>query len=341
LKILVIQLRSLGDILCTTPVLAYLKSALPHSEIDFLSEPVGTSVLETNPHLHEILVYDKAHPLREIKRIRSRRYDAVLDFMNNPRTAYITAFSRARWQVHFYHWVRSLFYNLAVPVPIEPEYVPLRKLRMVRTWLEKAGLPTPPVQAVRPQIFLTKEDENFAAQWIKAEGLEKKKYVILVPVHKYPICRWRPEGFQKVGQAISQKNFKVYLAWGPGEEKDISDIRQGYEGCLGVRPPAEVRKIGAVFKRAQLVVANNSGAMHLAVSVGTPTVTIYGPTRPIDWNPSLSGAQEKLQDIPLTASGVPCLGCRLKKCPVGHLCMTRLSEEAVLAACDGILNRGD
>ena len=84
------------------------------------------------------------------------------------------------------------------------------------------------------------------------------------------------------------------------------------------------------------MVTNDSGAMHLAVAAGAPTVTIYGPTRPIDWNPSLAGAGPR--DRAITANGVSCLGCHLLTCPVGHICMTKLDEARVIAACETVLN---
>ena len=144
MRILIVQLRRVGDILLTTPVAPYLRQAIPGASVDFLCEPMGKTVLETNPHLSNVLIYDRKHALREIARVRSRKYDAVLDFLNNPRSAHLTAASGARWRVGFKNgfW-GSVCYNVAAPVPKEPEYVPSRKLRLVRFWLETAGIPAP------------------------------------------------------------------------------------------------------------------------------------------------------------------------------------------------------
>jgi ADP-heptose:LPS heptosyltransferase len=98
-----------------------------------------------------------------------------------------------------------------------------------------------------------------------------------------------------------------------------------------------MRQMGAIFKNARLLVTNDSGAMHLAVAVDTPTVTIYGPTRPIDWNPSLTKEAPKNHDVALTAENVDCLGCHRDSCPVGHLCMTKLDEKTVMEAVNKIL----
>ena len=339
MRILVIQLRAIGDVLCATPVVSYLKQVLPDASVDFLVEPVSRSLIETHPGLNEVLVYDKTRGWNEIKRVRSKRYDAVLDFMNNPRTAYLTAFSGARWRVGFRRSVRTLAYNVPVSVPEEPEYVPKRRIRMADAWLSGMGISSQTPATVRPALHLSEEDEQHADQWIKKENLEGKKFVVLMPVHKHAICRWRPEGFRSVGLNLAQSGYRVYVAWGPGEETLAQEIRAGHENVLLPRPPDDLRKFAAVLKRSALLLANNSGSMHLAVSVGTPTVTIYGPTRAIDWNPSLAKEADNGNDLVVEAADVACLGCRLKDCPVGHLCMTHLDERTVLNACRTLLNR--
>lgn len=335
MRILIIQLRRIGDILLTTPVVSYLKQALPGATVDFLCEPMGRTILETHPHIDRLHVYDRAHPLREILRIRGERYDAVLDFMNNPRTSHLTAFSGARWRVGFRAGPRRVFYNIAVPVPKAPEYVPVRKLRLARYWLEKAELASPAPASLRPELFLAADDERFAAEW--ADGATGgRPFVVVAPAHRHPIRAWRADGFRAVALHLARsRGMKVFLAWGPGEEGVMNQVRSGVEDELPLLPLTSLRQMAAIFKRSSLVVTNDSGAMHLAVAVGAPTVTAYGPTRPVDWNPSLAGAGPR--DMPLTAEGVDCLGCHLIKCPIGHVCMKRLPEERVIAACENIL----
>jgi len=338
MKILIIQLRRIGDILLSTPVITYLKGIFPDSKIDFLTEEGGVPVLETNPHLHEVLSYDKRHPLREIRKIRSRHYGAVLDFMNNPRSRYLTALSGAKWRAGFDSPLSFLFFNAVLPRQNHPEYVALRKLRLARYWLEKTGHPSPAAGSYLPEIYFSPEDDGFARDWMRREKLERGKFAFLIPNHRRPIRRWRADGFKDLGLKISRESkLKVYLACGPDEENYINEIRQGHDSELGFVQFHSIRQAGALFQKAALVVANDSGLMHVAVAAGVPTVTIYGPSRPIDWNPSLAAPEENSRHIVVSAKGVPCLGCHLLKCPVGHICMTYLSVEEVFSACQKIL----
>lgn len=336
MKILIIQLRRLGDILVTTPVVSYIKQALPNAQVDFLAEPAGAQILEGNPHVNEILKYDRSSPVAEIRRIRAQRYDAVLDFMNNPRSGYLTLFSNANARVGWRHPIRRIFYNLSVPIPVEPEYVPLRKIRLARHWLESMGITPPKPRQVREQFFLTAEEDHFAAAWMKNEGVTAGSFIILAPAIRKPVRSWRKEGFRAVGLELERKHgVKVYLAWGPDERSLIDEIRHDVEDRLRLLPLTTLRQMAAIFKQAALVLSNDSGAMHTAVSVDTPTVTLYGPSRPLDWNPAPSGFGPK--DVIVSALEVACLGCQLRQCPVGHLCMKLLREDQVVAACEEIL----
>jgi heptosyltransferase II len=84
--------------------------------------------------------------------------------------------------------------------------------------------------------------------------------------------------------------------------------------------------MGSLLQRCQVVITNDNGPMHLAVAVGAPTVTIYGPTDPKSWNP---GGPRHLA---LQAAGLSCLGCNLNECPFSHECMTQVTSERVFLA---------
>lgn len=340
MRILIIQLRRIGDVLLTTPVLSYLKRVFPEATLDFLVEPAAKTVLENNPHINTVLIYDRTRSIAEIKRLRVAKYDVVIDFMNNPRTAYITGLSGARWRVGFKSRFRSLFYNVAMPDTKIPEYVPRRKLRLIEYWLKKMGQSIPPLHIIRPQLFLSLEDERFADDWRKKENIGAKPYTIIIPTHRHPIRRWRKEGFRDVALHLAtEAGHHVFFAWGPGEEDLIQDIRSGHEDKLGMLPLTTLRQFGAIAKGARLAVTNDSGLMHIAVAVECPTVTIYGPTRPIDWNPSLTEHRCGIHDIAVNAGHVPCLGCHLLQCPIGHICMKELDAVAVINACQKLVRQ--
>src|SRR3990172_8044253 len=92
-RILIIQLRRIGDVLMCTPVIQALRQKYPQSHLAFLTEEESRSILENNPHLNEVIVWDKNkyenwfYALKKIKEIRDKKFDLVIDLLGTPRTA--------------------------------------------------------------------------------------------------------------------------------------------------------------------------------------------------------------------------------------------------------------
>jgi ADP-heptose:LPS heptosyltransferase len=193
MKILVIQLRRIGDVLLTTPALRFLKENIPGATIDMLVEKNCAPALAANPWLNEVLIYDKTRAWAEIGRVRARHYDVVFDFMNNPRTSYLTFLSGARWRVGWRHGVRRVFYNIAAPIPADPEYVPKRKIRLVKYWMSQTGLKPAAEVSFRPALFLSEKERAFAKDWMERERVALGGYVVLAPAHRHPIRAWRKD----------------------------------------------------------------------------------------------------------------------------------------------------
>lgn len=340
MKVLIIQLRRIGDILLTTPVLPYIKNIFPDATIDFLIEPMGKSVLETNPFINELLIYDKNKTFGEIRRIRQRKYDVVFDFFSNPRTRYLSFLSGIPQRVAYQAGFRSIFYNVRSPQPPAPEYVPKRKVRLVQYWLRQIGQSAPNPTSYRPALYLTNNDLAFAETWMHQENLSPRGFSVLAPASRRATREWGWEKYRALALELNLKSqHPVYLAWGPGEEDLMAKVRHGVEDKIKLLPKCSMREMGALLKNASFLVANDSGPVHLAVAMKTPTITLYGPTRPVDWNPSYTELEKGLTDIVLQAPGVDCLGCHLNECPIGHLCMEKIDVNFVYNACVKIIEQ--
>lgn len=339
MNILVIQLRRIGDILLTTPAVAYLRQVLPGAQIDFLCEPAGLNVLESNKAIRQIHVYASESPLDAIRQVRYRRYDVVIDFMNNPRSRLLTGLSGAKWRVGFAGGPRGWLYNVRMSVLTEPEYVPKRKIRLIQHWLRGMGKAAPDPITVRPVLVVNDDEKKFADQWLKENGLSSRQFAVMAPAQRHETRQWRPQGFAEVGRRLATECLvPVFLGWGPGEENLMKEVQRLSNDSVKLLPPTTMRQMAAIFRHAKFLLTNCSGPMHTAVAVGTPTVTIYGPTRPVDWNPSLADAASKETDLVLTADGVPCLGCHLNRdCPSSHACMMKLDADKVFKICQYLI----
>ncbi len=319
-KILVIQLRRIGDVLLTTPVVRALRRKFSEAQIDFLVEKPGAEILAGNPYINHLLVYDKKDHLQWIRRIRAEKYDLLLDYLGNPRTAWITGLSGAKHRLGFERLGRDLVYSIKVrPDPV-PKYVPAYKLDLLKPLgIENNNVSLDLVisdQAkARIQEFLTKEK-------ISASDM----LVGISPTSRRQARRWLKQGFAEVADCLMQKyKAKVIFLWGPGEETYIDDVI----GLMKKRPlksPAlSIAESIALTDALKLFIGNDNGPMHIAQGLKVPTVTVFGPTQSINWS-------EQGPNNIVVKADVPCLECNKQECE-SMCCMERstvsMVEEAI------------
>ncbi len=315
-KILVIQLKRAGDILLTTPVFPALKARFPTAQLHALVEPSFASLLENNPYIDGVQLYDKAAILETFRRVRKERYDCILDFQSSPRSALLGLASgtpiRAGYRVPF--WGRS--FTRTVRRPGNERSVIEGKLSLVE------AITGPLEKAKDRQIYLTADERAWAGDWFRTNGLIAEEAVGLIPTHRRESRRWHAESFHKLGWLLAEAGNSVLFFWGPGERSYVEQIANNVPRAVLI-PEADLRRMAALLANCRYVVTNDNGPMHLAVAVGTPTATVYGPTSPKAWNPG--GPLHRV----VQASDVPCLGCNLNRCPFNHECMTHVTAEQV------------
>src|SRR4051812_3153786 len=98
-RILLIQMRQLGDVLQTSALLEDLRDAFPEARLDYLTGVRQAVMMKGNPFPSEVLLYDPEHPLRAAREIRSRHYDWIVDSQSSPRSAPLVALSGARRRI--------------------------------------------------------------------------------------------------------------------------------------------------------------------------------------------------------------------------------------------------
>lgn len=319
MKILIIQLRRIGDVIVTTPVIDALRAAFPDARIDFLVEDAAAPVLRDYPGLDEALVFDKRRFFHWLWEVRRRRYDWVLDFMNNPRTAQIALFSGAPVRAGYSVPGWGLVYSVRRPHSRTPKYAVQHKFDLLRA----LGL-TPPADAL-PRIRVTEEDFAPARAWWQAAGLDRfRRRIGIVPTHRHPIRRWPAQRFAELMELLLREPDRAAVLFGgPGEEDYIRPLAERFPGRAFQIPIGALRTAAALLARCDAVATSDNGLMHLSVAVGTPTVTVYGPTWPDSWNPRRAPHRW------VQAHGLSCLGCNLDRCPYRHECMEWVSAARV------------
>jgi heptosyltransferase-2 len=223
---------------------------------------------------------------------------------------------------------RAALLTRSLPPPPRTEhqlrdYDPLLESRGVEPDTDPPRLPLPARARERADVALSSAGLATAA----GGGL-----VVLAPGAAFSWTkRWPPDRFGRLGVELSARGFSAAIAIGPGE----TGLASAVSDAAGVRLPTlgadlDPVELAAVLARARVVVANDSGPMHLAAAVGTPVVAIFGPTDPGRTGPS--GSPSVVLD-----RYVFCSPCYLKECPYRHECMREIEVEVVVSAVERLL----
>jgi ADP-heptose:LPS heptosyltransferase len=287
MKILVVQLRQLGDILLTTPVLREIKRNIPGSSITFLSHNMGRLILDDCPFIDDYFTYGSDWTIRQeislAATLRARKFDYAFDFMNNPRSALYTLGSLARERVAF-RSARWWCYNNWVQRKGPEQYIVRDKFRI----LEAAGIRTNPQNADQLVLpWFEKETGpvmRFVGQhpWASDAPLR----VALSPTHRREARRWPLDRYAALADFLA-RNWGAFVVWvwGPGEEGDIDAVMGMCKETTYKAPKTSFRELAALIANTDLFIGNSNGPSHVAVATGTPSLQLHGPTRASAWCP--------------------------------------------------------
>ena len=319
-SILVIQLRRIGDVILTTPAVAALKGAFPEAAIDFLVEAPGAQALAHNPHIRRLLVYrgGLAGTLAWLWRVRRARYDWVIDFLGNPRSALLSAASGAPLRAGPAHVSHRWAYNHPLRQSDRTHYAGLEKIRV----LKDLGVRSEGADFM-PKVYL-------APRPARPENL-----VGLVPASRRATRRWPAASFSRLGRLLRERyGCDILVFWGPGEKALAEEVAAGIGvGARASEPTPDLAAAARLLAGCRLVVSNCNGPKHLAAALGVPTVTVHASSDPVSWTPPHP------DHAAVRLPGLDCIGCGLNRCPHGRECLERLAPESVLAAAAALLDR--
>ena len=283
-KILLIQLRQLGDILLCTACIREIKQAWPDATISFLCHPMGRLVLEDNPYLHKIWSYAPQgswwQDLQLMKELRAEGFELVLDFMYNPRSALYAKLTGAPRRLAFPSR-RSWLFTEPVAQASTVEYIVEEKFRYLRALgiapnSHKLDLPWFKEDAALVCQFL-RETPSFATAALR---------VVLSPTHRRVERQWSLSSYAAIADRLTLEwGAAVLWIWGPGEKEVVLEVQQLCRQLTYVAPQTSFRQVAAFVAQCDLFMGNSNGPSHVAVAVQTPSLQLHGPTYAAAWSP--------------------------------------------------------
>lgn len=275
--ILVIVYKGIGDVLLTTPLLRAVKKAVPGARLYFLTRRASRKALENNPRLSGIF-YQEDRPLRAI---RAAGIDIAVDFMRSTSSGFYALFSGARRRAAFNFRGARLFYNVLPEKRPGAGYTVFDRLQI----LEPLG-----IKHDGPELELSVPEANAAkaAAFLSGAGVAPGDFTVTMDItspraHR----RWDPRNFARLADFLSDEfGARVVFLWGPGELDYVKSAAALAAGSHLLCPDFDLLDLAALFGRSSLHVGTSSAPMHIAVSQGLPTFTVYAPQNsPQSWSP--------------------------------------------------------
>lgn len=323
-RILIIKPSALGDVVHTLPVLNLLRRRWPTAHIAWLVNRAFASILEGHPQVDQVITFDRrrfgagwwnpaaALGLRKFLRdLSNSKFDLAIDLQGLFRSGWMTRHTRAPVRVGFSNareWAH-LFYTHRVSPPPASQHAVDRYLRVCQF----LGCDGP----IEFNFHVTEADRCSVAQMLPRDV----RYAVLLPGTNWPTKRWPVENFAAaVGPLKERYGLATVVAGGD----DVRSLAGQIPGAIDLTGRTNLRELVALLEGASLVIANDSGPMHIAAALGRPLVTLFGPT-----NPDRTGPYQRMDTV--LRLDLPCSPCYSRRCS-HQSCLRWLDEEAALDA---------
>ncbi|MBD3222820.1 hypothetical protein GF314_16455 [bacterium] len=296
-RILVVrQHNQMGDMVCATPCFRAIAGAWPDAEVALVTAPVNHQVVAHNPHLDRILSFEQRlwrRPIalaRFLGALRGFRPDLaiVLNSVSFSATsAYLALWSGAPLVIGgdgspFGSRVSEAF-SLRLPTSpdldrhaIDHSLAPLAAVGI--TTDDRSTVVVPSSAQDAEAAALCDDLVGQGPFWALHPGAGKRQNV------------WPPERFATVAAAVARRGVPVLVLHGPADGREVAALSARLTPSAGdapvvVAPSLSVGTTAAIIARADRFLCNDTGVMHVAGALGTPTVALFGPTDPALWKP--------------------------------------------------------
>lgn len=327
-KILIRSPNWIGDAVLCLPAIEKIKSLYPQAELTVLAKPWVSPVFLNNPVIKRIIDYDKegrhsgiAGRWRLIKDIKNCGFDMAALFQNAFEAALIAFLARVPVRIGYARDFRGML--LTNPVRLDSD---IKKAHQVFYYLNIVNRLNKNYSH-QPKIYLTKGEKVWAKKFLHDRGIDDEIIIGIAPGASYgPAKRWMAERFSEVaGRLANACGTKLVLFGGKDDMEICGNVLGGLTG-LNLAGEIDLRKSIALIGRCNLFITNDSGPMHIAASLGIPTVAIFGST-----DPKLTGPIG--DNVMVMKKDMECSPCFERECRYGHYnCFKMITEDEVYRA---------
>ncbi|HXJ92125.1 MAG TPA: lipopolysaccharide heptosyltransferase II [Terriglobia bacterium] len=331
-KIMVRATNWVGDAIISLPAIELLRSRYPQAEIVVVAKPWVAELYSNHPAGIRLIVYDPGgeHEGRSgfaklIENLRRERFDAAVLFQHAFHAAWMAWRARVPIRIGYRTQGRGLLLTEAVRLP-SSAYLGHQSSEYLELLFLSGLVDERPPSAYEVHLEATKAEKRWAAEALKGLGLEGPRcFVGLNPGAAFgPAKRWPMERFAELGDRLVGALGADVLVFGSKDERPLAEAvaRAMQRTPLVLAGTTTLRQWMALTGLCRLVVANDSGAMHVTAAMGVPVVAIFGSTDARATGPLSPWAR-------VVRQSVECSPCGLRECPIDFRCMNSVSVDDV------------
>src|SRR5208283_1160778 len=306
-KLLIIKPSSLGDVVHSLPFLNVIRESFPHAEIHWVLAKGLEGLLENHPMVQKLLVINKDR-WKEMKRLRGtwsefksllgelrgESYDIAVDLQGLLRSGILAAASKAPVRLGFREAREGsrLFYTQSITGG--------REIHAVDRYLKIASSLGCDTRTVAFPMPLVKES-------LKIRQLKQEigEYSVFAPGARWKTKQWSAERFGRLSSLLSIRSIII----GSGADEALAQEAVAYSKgkAISMAGKTDIKEMISLIRKAEFMVTNDSGPMHIAAACGVPVVALFGPTNPARTGPYGIG------HVIIRGAGA-CAPCYKKKC---------------------------
>ena len=340
-RLLIVRTSAIGDVVFASPFAAAVKRTWPQAHLAWLVEPGIHELLAADPCIDELILWPKAEwkrlwqqghylaLLRSVRAFRARlkagRFDTAIDMQSLMKSGLLTWLSGAPRRIGLGSREGSRWLMTEV-VPkggierrISSEYLHLA---------EQLGLDT---GEFLPRLCVADDTEARVAALMAAHGLAPGRFAVFAPFTTRPQKHWFEDAWQALAPRVREELGLVpVILGGPVDRDAAARIVAGAPGTLSLAGATRLPEAAALIRHAGLLVGVDTGLTHMGTAFATPTVALFGSTRPY-----LDTGRPNGRVIWL---GLACSPCRRRPtCGGAFTCLRDISAERVMAEARAVL----
>jgi len=294
-KVLIIKLSAIGDVLMATPAFAAIRRKYPSAHISILIGEWARPIVENNPNIDEIISVDEnifwkkriIELVRLFFRLYEQRFEVIYVMHWSNLFNFFAFLLGAKERIGFDRFGKSGFLTQKIPFDegVRDIHIVERYLMLVEKKLDGINK--------EMEIYLTEDELSYGERVLEKYNISRNSKIIGFapgggenPKSRMFIRRWPQEYFVVLGRKIiSELNIPIVLFGSTLEKKLCDEIENKINVksmVINLAGKTTVREVAAIARMCSLVVANDSGLLHLAAAAGSNTISIFGPTAPWD-----------------------------------------------------------